>query len=151
VWAGWPPAPPPAGRYGRGSVAGRFFQDVAAAASVAAGHQLSRPGHGSRPAGGGGWPGRSPSAAPGTTPAKRNRPLATIARSRRSTVIAPGVQPHTVQLCIHCRHNPAGLWVSHTGGQTVRRPWCLSCCQGLDPGRYHVIPFDGHGDTRGCR
>ena len=49
--------------------------------------------------------------------------------------------PHTIQLCIHCQHNPAGFWVSRAGSQTVRRPWCLSCCQSLDPGRYHVQPF----------
>jgi len=49
---------------------------------------------------------------------------------------------HTIQLCIHCRHNPAGFWVSHSGGQTVRRPWCLSCCQDLDPRCYHVQPYD---------
>jgi hypothetical protein len=24
----------------------------------------------------------------------------------------------------------------------VRRPWCLSCCQDLDPACHHVIPFD---------
>jgi hypothetical protein len=28
-------------------------------------------------------------------------------------------------------------------GQTVRRLWRLSCCQGLDQSRYHTIPFDG--------
>jgi len=49
--------------------------------------------------------------------------------------------PRTIQLCIHCRHNPAGFWVSRNSSQTVRRPWCLSCCQNLDPGRYHVQPF----------
>ena len=52
--------------------------------------------------------------------------------------------PRTIQLCIHCRWRPAGFWASHTTGQTVRRPRCLSRCQGLDPGSYHVIPFDGH-------
>jgi hypothetical protein len=40
----------------------------------------------------------------------------------------------TIQLCIHCRHNPAG---SHPSGQTVGRPWRLSCCQDL-PGRAPV-------------
>ena len=54
---------------------------------------------------------------------------------------APGVLPYTVQLCIHCGHNPAGFWVSRTGGQTVRRPWCLSCCQGLDRDRCDVTAF----------
>ena len=28
-----------------------------------------------------------------------------------------------------------------TSGQTVRRPWCLSCCQNLDRAGYHVQPF----------
>jgi hypothetical protein len=27
-------------------------------------------------------------------------------------------------------------------GQTVHRPWCLTCCQELHPDRYDVIPFD---------
>lgn len=54
------------------------------------------------------------------------------------------IPPRTIQLCIHCRQRPAGSWVSHTTGQTTRRPWRLSCCQGLDQSRYHVIPFDGH-------
>jgi hypothetical protein len=59
------------------------------------------------------------------------------------TLTAPGVLLRTVQLCIHCRQSPAGFWVSRRGGQTVRRPWCLSCCQGLDRDRCDVIPFDG--------
>jgi len=50
--------------------------------------------------------------------------------------------PHTIQLCIHCRENPAGFWVSRTGDTTVRRPWCLSCCEGLDRDRCDMIPFD---------
>lgn len=57
-------------------------------------------------------------------------------------VITPGLLPRTVQLCIHCRHNPAGFWVSHTSGQTARRPWCLPCCQNLDPDSYHIQPFE---------
>ena len=114
---------PRAGRSGRDGLAGRFIQDVAAAASIAVGHQHGRPGHGSRPAPGEPWPAT-------TTPASRH-PLA-----------ASGLPPHTVLLCIHCQQNPAGFWVSRTGGQTVRRPWCLSCCQGLDRDRCDVIPFD---------
>lgn len=51
--------------------------------------------------------------------------------------------PHTVQLCTHCQQNPAGFWVSRNSGQTVRRPWWLSCCQQLDPRSNHAIPFDG--------
>jgi len=58
------------------------------------------------------------------------------------TRILPARLPHTIQLCIHCQDRPAGFWVSRTGGQTVRRPWCLSCCQGLDRDRYDVIRFD---------
>jgi hypothetical protein len=59
-------------------------------------------------------------------------------------LIAPRLPPRTVQLCIHCQQNPAGFWVSRTSDHTARRPWCLSCCQLLDPGRYGVIPFDSH-------
>lgn len=58
------------------------------------------------------------------------------------TIAAPAWMPHTVQLCIHCRENPAGFWVSRAGGRTVRRPWCLSCCQELDRDRCQMIPFD---------
>ena len=54
----------------------------------------------------------------------------------------PARLPHTIQVCIHCRENPAGFWVSRTGGKTVRRPWCLSCCAGLDRDRCHMIPFE---------
>ena len=112
-----------ASRSGRDGVAGRFIRDVAAAASVAAGHQLGRPGYQSRPAVGG----------------RRPAPAATTSRR---TMTAPGLLTHTVQLCVHCRQHPAGFWVSRTGGQTVRRPWCLSCGQGLDRDRYDVISFD---------
>jgi hypothetical protein len=60
------------------------------------------------------------------------------------TIAAPAWLPHTIQLCVHCRANPAGFWVSRTGGKTVRRPWCLSCChQGLDRDRCDMIPFNG--------
>ena len=54
----------------------------------------------------------------------------------------PRLLPYTIQLCIHCRERPAGFWVSGSGAKTVRRPWCLSCCQDLDPRCYHVQPFD---------
>jgi hypothetical protein len=53
----------------------------------------------------------------------------------------PGLLPRTVQLCIHCRESPAGFWVSSKGAKTVRRPWGLACCDGLDRGRCDVIPF----------
>ena len=49
---------------------------------------------------------------------------------------------HTVQLCVHCRHNNAGFWVRHTNDTVIRRPWCLSCCQALDRSRCRVTPFD---------
>jgi hypothetical protein len=67
-------------------------------------------------------------------------PTATGFRQRTTTVLR--LLPHTIHLCIHCRHNPAGFWVSRHGSRTARRPWCLSCCQDLDPGSYHVYPFD---------
>jgi hypothetical protein len=49
--------------------------------------------------------------------------------------------PRAVQLCIHCRKSPAGFWVSRKDSKTVHRPWCLSCCDGLDRGRCDVTPF----------
>ena len=74
--------------------------------------------------------------------AGQNWPAAATANPRRFSITAPLRLTHTIQLCIHCRHNPAGFWVSLASGQTVRRPWCLSCCQDLDPGCYHVEPFE---------
>jgi hypothetical protein len=78
-----------------------------------------------------------------TVAAGQNWPAPATANTRRRTITMPRLLPHTIQLCIHCRHNPAGFWVSHTGDQTVRRPWCLSCCQDLDPGCHHISRFDG--------
>ena len=69
------------------------------------------------------------------------QPQAGQLSSRRRTMSAPRRLPHTIQQCIHCRHNPAGFWVSRSSSQTVRRPWCLSCCQNLDRTGYHVQPF----------
>lgn len=63
-------------------------------------------------------------------------------RQRLRTTAEPAWLPHTIHLCIHCRENPAGFWVSRTGSKTVRRPWCLSCCEGLDRNRRDMIPFD---------
>ena len=71
-------------------------------------------------------------------------PAATMSRRTKT---ARRLRPHTIQLCIHCQQNPAGFWVSRTGDQIVQRPWCLSCCQHLDPCRYHVIPFDHPGEA----
>jgi hypothetical protein len=116
-----PPASP-AGRSGRDGPAGRFIQDVAAAAVVAVAHQRGQPGRRSRPT------------------ASKRQPATTSTASRR-TMTVPGLLPHTIHLCIRCRQNPAGFWVSRTGGRTVRRPWCLACCQGLDRDRCDVIPF----------
>ena len=81
-------------------------------------------------------------AATASVAAGRTRPAPTTASSRRRPIPVLRLLPHTIQLCIHCRQNPAGFWVSRTGSQTVRRPWCLSCCQELDPDRCDVIPFD---------
>jgi hypothetical protein len=49
--------------------------------------------------------------------------------------------PRTLQLCIYCRKSPAGFWVSSKDGKTVRRPWCLSCCDRLDHSSCDVTPF----------
>jgi len=62
-------------------------------------------------------------------------------RQRLRTRGLPVRLPHTFQLCIHCRERPAGFWVSQSGATTVRRPWCLSCCEGLNRD-CRVIPFD---------
>jgi hypothetical protein len=70
------------------------------------------------------------------------RPAPTTANSWWRGIPVPRLLPHTVQLCIHCGHSPAGFWVSRDSGQTVRRPWCLSCCQDLDPASHHIRPFD---------
>ncbi len=77
-----------------------------------------------------------------TVAAGQTRPAPTTTNSRRRAIPMPRLLPHTIQLCVHCRHNPAGFWVSRTSDQTVRRPWCLSCCQHLDPAGHHITPFD---------
>ena len=66
-------------------------------------------------------------------------------------MIAPGLLPRTVQLCIHCQHNPAGFWVSRTSATAVRRPWCLTCCAGLDQGHHTVTPVDAVSGTGRAR
>ncbi len=100
-------------------------------------HPVSRPGSD-------GLAGRflQPVAAGASVAAGQNRPAATTTNSRRRTLPVSRLLPHTIQLCIHCRQNPAGFWVSRTSGQTVRRAWCLSCCQDLDPDSHHIRPFD---------
>jgi len=100
-------------------------------------HQANRPGHDSSTR-------RTVQhmAAAASVAADQHRPTPTTTGSRQRTAILPRLLPHTIQLCIHCRHNPAGFWVSRNDSRTARRPWCLSCCQDLDPGCYHVNPFD---------
>jgi len=87
-------------------------------------------------------------AAAASVAAGQNRAAPAATTPRQRTITMPRLSPHTVQLCIHCRQNPAGSWVSRTRGLPARRPWCLSCCQHLDPGRYHLVPFEGHGRRR---
>ena len=62
---------------------------------------------------------------------------------RPRTIFTRGLLPRTVQLCVHCRDNPAGFWVSRKDASVVRRPWCLSCCQVLDPSSCDMTPFGG--------
>jgi hypothetical protein len=64
-------------------------------------------------------------------------------RERLCARILPARLPHAIQLCVHCRERPAGFWVSRTGGKTVRRPWCLACCEELDRDHCDVIRFPG--------
>lgn len=54
-----------------------------------------------------------------------------------------GLRPRTVQLCIRCRQNPAGFWVSSITTSVTRRPWCLSCAQQLDLAFCTVARFGG--------
>ncbi len=63
-------------------------------------------------------------------------------RERLRTRATPARLPHTIQLCMHCGADPAGFWVSRAGAKTVRRPWCLSCCEGLNRDHCDIIPFD---------
>jgi len=86
----------------------------------------------------------SPSPAPARTtvtaePRGGTRPHAP--RERLRTTILPARRPHAIQLCIHCRERPAGFWVSRTGSKTVRRPWCLTCCEQLDRDHCDLIRF----------
>ena len=85
---------------------------------------------------------------PGPTP---NRAVATSEprvgvrpqppREKLRTRAVPARLPHTIQVCIHCRENPAGFWVSGHITSVTRRPWCLSCCQHLDRNRCAIAPF----------
>jgi hypothetical protein len=92
------------------------------------------------------WSRHSPLSAPArpvatSGPRVGARPQARPARPH--AMAAPTWLPHTFQLCIHCRENPAGFWVSRTGDKTARRPWCLCCCQGLDRHCCEIIAFGG--------
>lgn len=129
-----------AGRSRRDDFAGQFIQVMAAAAGVVAGERAGRRGH--RPASSASWLVGSTPAASGSRPVRQNGPTTTTTAPRRRRVGIPGLLPRTVQLCIHCRQRPAGFWVSRHGGQTVRRPWCLSCCHGLDQAHHDMIPFE---------
>jgi hypothetical protein len=96
------------------------------------------------------WPAHQPLSAPVRTittsePRFGMRPQAP--RERLHTRIAPPWLPHTIQLCIHCGERPAGFWVSHAGGKTVRRPWCLSCREGPDQYCCDIIPFNSQHDA----
>ncbi len=51
------------------------------------------------------------------------------------------MRPHMIHLCVHCRQNPAGFWVYGPGARTARRPWCLSCLDGLDCDGTRAVPF----------
>ena len=74
------------------------------------------------------------------------QPHAPLERLR--TAILPARLPHAIQLCIHCRERPAEFWVSRTGSKTVRRPWCLSCCQAADRDQCDVIRFPSWQDAK---
>jgi hypothetical protein len=102
------------------------------------------PNHQGRRPGGGSFAARftQDAAAVAAVAAGQNWPTGAAANPRRRPMTAPRPLPRTIQLCIHCQHNPAGFWVSRASGQTARRPWCLSCCQNLDPGSCHIKPFD---------
>jgi hypothetical protein len=82
-------------------------------------------------------------AADANVAAGQTRPAPATTRSRRCTMTMPRLLPYTIQLCVHCRHNPAGFWVSRTSRQTVRRLWRLSCCQHPDPRSDHAIRSGG--------
>jgi hypothetical protein len=86
-------------------------------------------------------------AAAATVAADQHRPASSMTMPWRRMMIAPRLWPRTVQLQpLH--QNPAGFWVSHTSGQTARRPRRLSRCQRLDQSHYHVIAFDGQCGAR---
>jgi hypothetical protein len=92
------------------------------------------------------WPDRATPATPSAASAGQNSPKSMNMSSRLRTMIAAGLLPHTLHLCVHCQQDPAGFWVSQKRAKTVRRPWCLSCCDGLDQATYDVIAFGSQKD-----
>ncbi len=52
-------------------------------------------------------------------PRRAGQPATMAKASRRRPMIAPRLLPRTVQLCMHCRHTPAGFWVSDKNSKTV--------------------------------
>ena len=56
-------------------------------------------------------------AAGASVTAGQDRPAPTITSSRWRTRTTPRLVPHTIQLCIHCRHNPGRVL-----GQLHQRP-----------------------------
>jgi hypothetical protein len=84
------------------------------------------------------WPGRATPATSGAASAGQNRPESMTMSSRLRTMIAPGLLPHTRQLCIHCQQNPAGFWVSQKRASDE-----------LDRSRCDVIAFGSQKDPDG--
>ena len=81
-------------------------------------------------------------AAPANVATGQNWAAPPATSSPRRTITRHRLLPRTIQMCTHCRQSPAGFWVSHDSSQPARRPWCLSCCQDLDPACHHIKPFD---------
>ena len=54
---------------------------------------------------------------------------------------APRLRPYRSRICVRCQVNPAGFWVSALPGSVARRPWCLTCCEHLNPAACHITPF----------
>ena len=63
-------------------------------------------------------------------------------RERLRTRAVPAQLPHTIQLCIHCRENPAGSWVSRMGRQDGAPALVPVLLRGLDRDRCDMIPFE---------
>jgi hypothetical protein len=61
-------------------------------------------------------------AAAAAVAAGQHRPGPAATTTRQRAITAPRLLPRTIQLCIHCRQNPAGFWVSRGTARTLRRP-----------------------------